>query len=448
MSISILILFAVLIGCVYAWIGLRASKGVRNNDDYFLMGRQLKAFPLCMTLLATQLGGGMLLGAAQEAYERGWIVLLYPLGGALGFILLGMGIGARLRRLNVSTVAEIFEQVFDSRRLRIIASLLSVVSFFLILSSQGIAARKFFLAAGVPEWGFLLFWMAFVAYTVMGGLKAVVETDVLQSILILLGLAATAISIDWVGAPRVVQQAAPQSSDIPWCGWVLMPLLFMLIEQDIGQRCFAAKRAESVRWASIAAAVILFASSVVAVGIGVLGRQLGLSASAGGSILVETVQTLCSPAVTMLLMGAVLMAIASTADSLLCSIGSNLSCDLLEGRELTQQQQVAVSRVLTLVTGLSALGVGYLFDNVVAMLILAYELSVCLMVVPVMQAILSDVPSLKGTWCSIALGAVGFVLFRIIPMPVPKEVATIALSYMGYWVGARLTPQEEVPANV
>src|SRR3990167_10819258 len=85
-------------GIVYLLIGRREAKRVQGNDAYFLGGRSLGIFSLALTLYATQFGGGTLMGAAEEAYAKGWIVLLYPLGVSLGFLALAVGFGAKLRR--------------------------------------------------------------------------------------------------------------------------------------------------------------------------------------------------------------------------------------------------------------------------------------------------------------------------------------------------------------
>src|ERR1700722_17712789 len=103
-------LFVILLFCLqffYWMLGKRASKGVMDQEEYFLAGKSVSFFPLMMTFLATQVGGGVILGAAEEAYRYGWSVLLYPLGAALGLIVLGIGAGRKLAGLGVNTIAEI-----------------------------------------------------------------------------------------------------------------------------------------------------------------------------------------------------------------------------------------------------------------------------------------------------------------------------------------------------
>ncbi len=441
-----------LLGSLCIWIGKCASKDLKTSDDYYLMGRKLTFFPLSLTLLATQLGGGSLMGAAQEAYLKGWLVLFYPLGACIGLFVLGMGFGGKLRKLNISTVAEIFEKIYQSRRLRYIASGLSIISQFFILVAQGIAARLFFVAMGVEEpMVFIIFWSVLVAYTVVGGLKAVVNTDILQALFIMATLCLALYSINLPAVPTTINPPVIESvgmSGIPWSTWLFMPLLFMLIEQDMGQRCFAAKNPRIISTSAIAAGVVLLFGSAVAIYFGVLARDLGIQVTGNTSILIESVKALTNTTVTTLFMVAIFMALISTADSLLCSISSNLSCDFLISQKMTEERRVKLSKILTLITGLSSLGIAYLFDNVVTVLMVSYELSVCILFVPITAAVLSKRPSLPGASLSMACGAAGFILFRFVDLPFPREVMTILLSFVGYILGQKVMKRADLAETV
>ena len=421
----------------YLWIGWRASKEVQGGVDYFLMGRQLTFFPLCFTLLATQLGGGTLVGAAQEAYTKGWIVLFYPLGASLGLFFLGLGFGGKLRRMQISTIPEIFEKVYRLPSMRLVASLISICSLYFILVGQGIASRKFFVTLGMtsPSY-FIFFWIAFVAYTVMGGFKAVVDTDVWQTLFILatLGVALFAVDMGGVQWHPSVDLHTLAASDIPWGSWLLMPFCFMLIEQDMGQRCFAAKSAKVVAPAAIVAGLLLMLSSGTAIMFGVLAKEKGVAIAPGTTVLVAAIEALTSPTVATFLMATILMAIVSTADSLLCSISSHLACDLMGAKNLSVAKRLTLSRGLTFGTGLSALALVYYFDSVVTMLMLSYELSVSVLFVPVLMAMVQSTPSRQGAMGAMIAGAVGFVLFRIWTLPLPKEVSTLLLAFVGYLI--------------
>lgn len=445
MNVPLFFSLVLFLGAVYIWIGNKASKDLQTSDSYFLMGRNLTFLPLTLTLVATQLGGGTLLGAAAEAYNKGWAVVFYPLGATIGLFCLGLGFGGKLRQLNISTIAEIFEKVYKSKSQRYIASGLSIAALFFILVAQGIAAKAFFIAIGVQSpLIFVIFWSVLVAYTVMGGLKAVVDTDVLQALFIIATLLLAFLFVDTTNiSPKAVIETTQSTFQIPWVTWLFMPLLFMLIEQDMGQRCFAAISTRVVSRSAIVAGITLFVCSSIAIYFGVLAKDLGLELSGGPNVLIEAITALTNPLVSTLFMVAIFMAVISTADSLLCSISSNLSYDFLKLGNITDKKRVKLSQLLTLITGLSALGLTFLFTNVITLLMISYELSVCVLFVPIAAAVISSTPSKRGAFYSMILGGLGFILFRVVELPLPKEVLTITLALCGYVVGSKL--QKEAP---
>lgn len=134
---------------IFYWlVGRRASRNLETREAYLLADKQVRFFPLMMTFLATQVGGGLVLGAANEAYQYGWPVLLYPLGASLGMLLLG-AVGKRLAEFKVSTVAELFELIYGSTQLRKLASAFSILTLFMIFVAQIIASSKFLVSIGL-----------------------------------------------------------------------------------------------------------------------------------------------------------------------------------------------------------------------------------------------------------------------------------------------------------
>lgn len=156
MSITAFVIFLFGLQAICLIIGKKFSEELNNKKDYFLAGKSIRFFPLMMTFLATQVGGGLILGSAEEAYQYGWAVLLYPFGAALGLLLLGAGLGSKLARFKVSTIAQIFDVVYRSPRLKKMASILSIISLFMILIAQVIASSKFMASIGVEN--ILWFW--------------------------------------------------------------------------------------------------------------------------------------------------------------------------------------------------------------------------------------------------------------------------------------------------
>jgi SSS family solute:Na+ symporter len=434
-TVFFIVLFLLLGFCTYA--GRQASKNLVDQEDYFLAGKGVSFFPLMMTLVATQVGGGLVLGSAEEAYRYGWSVVLYPLGASLGFLFLASGIGRRMAEFKVSTVAQLFEVVYRSPGLKKMASLLSIVSLFMIFVAQVIASKKFMLSLGMEgELFFIAFWALVVLYTVVGGLRAVVAIDIIQAlffIAIFFGCAAYVIGSNSISFNAVLASSTSFDLDTTkLTGWLLMPLLFMVIEQDMGQRCFAAKSGKVVSWACGCAAVCTIAVCVIPVYLGVLGKLAGISAAPGASILMTVVQSATNPILAAFVGCAILAAIISTADSLVNAISSNLAQDF-DLRFLQKEKSVFAAQAITAGIAIAGIFGSYYFNNVVDMLIQSYELSVSCLFVPVFAALFRKEGYRASAMLAIFGGTLGFIVFRIYPIDFPREIASLAVSGAFFW---------------
>ncbi len=436
--VSILLFFQI----IYWYVSKRSTKKVSDEKDYFLAGRSVRLFPLMMTFLATQVGGGVILGSANEAYQFGWPVLFYPLGQALGLILLGCGMGRKLAEFPVSTIAQILELVYGSRMLRKIASILSIFSLFMILVAQIIASRKFLISLGVDNlFLFVLLWTIVILYTSQGGLRAVISTDMVQGVLfsvILLVCFGATFSFE----PSVAEIKAPQLEDFvnvssKLSGWLLMPLLFVLIEQDMGQRCFAGASPKTVSKASFLAGICTMIVCFVPVFLGSLATAVDLGDLQGGSVFMAIVAKATNPWLAAFVGCAVFAAIISTATSLINAISSNLSGDFTLAR-LLRQDPMKTAKAMTCLISIAAIFFAFYFDNVVDLLIQSYELSVSCLFFPVVMAIGRKRGHFLSALFSILFGAAGFFLFRLFPIAFPKEIASVLLSGLGYVLGGML----------
>jgi SSS family solute:Na+ symporter len=443
MNVSFFISLLFVLQFLYWCVGRYTSKNLKSKEDYFLAGKNVQFFPLMMTFLATQVGGGVILGAADEAYNFGWLVLFYPLGAALGLILLGSGIGRRLAHFPVSTVAQIFEVVYGSSLLKKIASLLSILSLFMILVAQIVASNKFFISLGFNNMPlFITFWAIVIIYTAQGGLKAVISTDMVQaaffSVVFLLCFFLVLYIHPSLQPFQMAQWGEFSSVSSKLYGWLLMPLLFMVIEQDMGQRCFAGASPRIVSKASLVAGIITMIICIVPVFFGVLSNTTGLEVPQGGSVLMTAITQTTNPWITAIVGCAVLAAVISTATSLINAISSNLSNDF----KLTLFQHIkplSLVRGITCIISIAAIFFSFYFDNIVDVLIQSYELSVSCLFVPIFLALFKKERHLLSATLSILFGALSFFLLRIFPTIIPREVLSVLLSFFGYWCGDLLT---------
>jgi SSS family solute:Na+ symporter len=444
MDITIFITLFSGLSIMYLIIGLYASKKASTNTEYFLAGRALGIPEVTFTLVATQLGGGMLLGTAEKAYTIGLYGIFYTLGISIGFLLLGLGFAAKLQSLNVATTAQLFQTKYGSPTLKKIASLLSIASMCGILVAQVIGSKALLTGIGVSnELLFLALWAFIIVYTMVGGLAAVVLTDIAQVIYILSAFGALFIYCLWqepisffTSLSSIQDNFTTESLSLAkLTPLVIVPALFSLIEQDLAQRFFAARSPRVAATSAFLSSACIIIFSCIPLYFGIKLRLLDIPLPAGADPLLPAIEYLTNTTMVSFAICGILAAITSTADSLLCAISSNLAQDFdFSGFGL--RKGVKLSKGITLLTGLIAVGTSYIVTTkIIEILIDSYALSVSCLLISLLFAYFGSNLKKQAAIYSICAGFFGFMFFRWFPIGIPKELASLALSFVAYMIG-------------
>ncbi len=247
--------FAILIG-VAVWVALQRNK---NTEDYFLAGRNVGWFVIGASIFASNIGSEHVVGLAGTGFSSGtplahyelhaWIVLL------LGWLFLPFYI-----RSGAFTMPEFLEKRFDSRS-RWFLSVFSLFAYVLTKVSVTIYAGGIV----VSELLNLDFWVGAIGivvftgiYTIVGGLKAVVYTETLQTVVLIAGsIIITYLGFQEVGGwdqlTETVTNVSPDhfnmwrpwdDPDFPWAGLLfggtIVGIWYWCTDQYIVQRTLAA----------------------------------------------------------------------------------------------------------------------------------------------------------------------------------------------------------------
>ena len=249
------IYFLALIG-VAVWV---VSQKNKNTEDYFLAGRNVGWFVIGASIFASNIGSEHVVGLAGTGFESGtpmahyelhaWIVLL------LGWLFLPFYI-----RSGAFTMPEFLEKRFDSRS-RWFLSIFSLVAYVLTKVSVTIYAGGIVVSEllGIPFWYGAIGVVVFTGiYTVIGGMKAVIYTETLQTVILILGsLVITYLGLQEVGgwdqlhatvtsvSPDHFNMWRPMSDpDFPWTGLLfggtIVGIWYWCTDQYIVQRTLAA----------------------------------------------------------------------------------------------------------------------------------------------------------------------------------------------------------------
>ena len=428
-------------------IGLRAAKNTKTTDDYFLAGRSLSLHQVAFTLIATQLGGNMLIGTSQWSYAYGFYGLLYTLGIAIGFLILASGFAAKLQEGGVGTTAALLEKRYNSLFLKKFASIISIVSLFGILISIVISSRSLLASIGMhSELAFALLWCAIVIYTMIGGLHAVVAADTAQVLFIIGSIGGISVysflmrphgllslSELWRSQQFFVDSMQLDRSRI--LATLLMPALFSLVEQDLAQRFFAARSSRVALMAALAAGIFIIIFGFVPVYFGMQAKLLAIPLPADANPFLSMIEFITNDLVFAFAACGVLAAITSTADSLLCAISSNIAQDF-DYSAIGIKRTLISSQLITLVIGVAAVvGSFAIHQNIIDVAIQSYALSVSCLLVPLLYACYSKTPHAKGAIAATCIGGISFIIFLLYPLSLPAALMALPFSLLGYQIG-------------
>src|SRR5215467_10625970 len=188
----ILFYFAIIAG-ISVWAVKKKEK--TSADDYFLAGRHLGWFIVGASIFASNIGSEHLVGLAGSGATDGVALAHYELH-AWCLLVLGWVMAPFFMRSKVFTMPEFLEKRFTPKA-RAVLSIISLIAYILTKIAVGIYAGGVVFRALLPEVHFLgmdTFWIGSILlivltgiYTILGGLRAVVYTETLQTFVKIIG---------------------------------------------------------------------------------------------------------------------------------------------------------------------------------------------------------------------------------------------------------------------
>lgn len=343
-----LILYLVAVFAVAFWSRRPSSKG-NFLSEYFIGNRSMGGFLLAMTLAATYASASSFIGGPGGAYQLGlgWVLLAMIQLPATWLTLgvLGKKFAIEARRHNAMTLNDILYARFRSRTVVILASLSLLLAFFGTMVVQFVGgARLLQTAVGLSyEQGLLIFACTVGVYTTIGGFRAVVLTDALQGIVMLIGTILLLGGVIYAGGglgemitklhdidPALVTPYGPDqflSQPFMLSFWILV--CFGLIGlPHTAVRCMSYKDSRSLHKgmviSTIMMAILMFGTHMA----GALGRVIIPDIASPDQIMPALMVTVLPPVVAGIFLAAPMSAIMSTIDAQLLQASSTLLKDL------------------------------------------------------------------------------------------------------------------------
>jgi len=262
-------LYFLILSGIAVWVILKRKD---NTQDYFLAGRNIGWFVVGASIFASNIGSEHVVGLAGAGADNKLPMLIYELHAWI-VLLLGWIFLPFYMRSGVFTMPEFLEKRFDSRS-RWILSIFSIAAYVLTKISVTIYAGGVVVSylLGIDFWtGAIATVILTGIYTVLGGMRAVVYTEALQAVVLVVGaLFLTVIGLNEVGGwssmketltPEYFNMWRPMSDpDFPWfplfISSTIVGIWYWCTDQYIVQRALTAKNLKEARRGTIFGAVL------------------------------------------------------------------------------------------------------------------------------------------------------------------------------------------------
>ena len=464
------------LGAFVVYLGIMVAIGIffagKNSDaeDYFLGGRSLGAFVAAFSAQASDMSGWSLMGLPGSVYALGtgqsWIAIGLLIGTVANWFL----VSGRLRKYtikagNALTLPRFFENRFrDKKRILLQVSSVTIVVFFLVYTASAFAAggKLFNSVFGLDYTIALTIGAAVIlTYTFMGGFLAVCTTDLIQGILMLVGiLAVPIIACIFVGVeniPSIIDQSGAAGgaasflsltmngerpytiveilSQLAWgLGYFGMPhvlVRFMAVKDD--------RELNKSKW--IASAWVLL-DLLFACLIGVIGRAYlfptVLEGGASEKVFIEMVLQVFTRDIRLPLIGGlflcgILAAIMSTADSQLLVSASSVAEDIYKGiakKDADDKQVLKISRITVLLIAVIAYLIALNPDSSIMLLVSDAWAGLGAAFGPlVLLSLFWKRTNTQGAVAGVITGGVTVILWDYIPFVNGQTIGTVTSLY-------------------
>lgn len=442
------LLGVILIFALIGYVGWRSSRHVRCVEDFTLAGSQLGRIQAGFSMAATEFGGSSLVGAMAFCYTIGLAGAWWDWSAVPALILLGIFFAGKIKIPQMVTVTKCLERRYN-RATRTFATVMHLLAIVTQLSTQFmVGAVALHGVLGIPQRVGLLITAAFVLlYTMGGGLIAVVNTDVVQFIIIVLSVAiALPISLHHAGGLSGLAAALPPeflslgnidgSTVLSWC---LFCFFTYATNQHYIQRVFASKDQATARFAFVFTGMsyFLYGLAVAVLGVCIVVLLPGLDdANLGYALLIKTYMP---SGVAGLILGGIFAASMSTADSMLLAASTLFVNDIYapffqEGRT-SKAGALRTIRVVTIIICVLSLAVSMLMRNIINIMYLGGLFYSTVVFFPLVIGLFwkraTASAALISMVCAVAAGLVSeFFLAGKVPglLGIPSNVAAAGVS--------------------
>lgn len=358
-----------------AFYAYRKRQGGSFISEYYIGGRSMSGFVLAMTTAATYVGASSFIGGPGAAYKYGlgWVLLAMIQVPAVLLSLgaLGKKFALLARKHNSVTINDMLLARYQNKVVVWLASFALLLSFFAMMAVQFIGAGRLLeTTLGIPyQMAVIIFAATVGLYTFIGGFRAVVLTDTIQGLVMIVGTTILFGGIVYAagGVENAMntleainpQLTSPYGIDERPLDFTFMTSFWVLVcfgligLPHIAVRSMAYKNSQALHQAMIIGTIMI---AILMLGMhlsGVLGRAIVPDLKVPDQVIPTLMVQVLPPVVAGIFLAAPMAAIMSSIDSMLIQSSSTLIKDLylaVKPNAINNEKKIKLFSTITTLT--------------------------------------------------------------------------------------------------
>ncbi len=435
------------------------SKRMAGLSDFFLAGQSLPAISIAIAFVAAWFGAGSTIGSMNKAFDTGLSALwLIAIPSVLSCLAVGLFLAKQVRNINCISMPEAIEKQYGAIGSFLLAWII-LASLTTFIASQLVAAGHLLeITIGLsPVVSISIILGAVILYSVIGGYRAVVMTDVMQFLCYTTGILILVAFVLWFPQNGNTFTHLPTNFWNPWIHLksnLAMVFTFVLawsIAPEMWQRMSSSRSAAEAQKAAVIAGSILAClyTFVMIIGLRSVYYLPAHDPFAHKNVLIALALRLPSPVLTAIVLVGVLSAISSTTDSSLNVATLTFTRDIVNRYlwpRASHQQLVRLSQVTTVFIAIPASILALYYQSIIQILWISADIYASTMFIPIIGLFYIRG---AGRWAgilSMCFGAIPVILnffkdFHLMTLPQWWPVwpfttlLGIGLSLIGFGIG-------------
>ena len=412
--------------CVVLLVGLWSGKGMKSLQEFSVSHRSYTSFVIFATLSASFIGGGFSIGNAEKVYRLGIVNIVVLWGFSLKEILVARFIAPKMDNFpNVISAGDIMELGYG-KAAKVITGFFSVFLCAGIVGAQvGAMGLIFKVFLGIePIWGILIGCGIVIAYSTIGGMRAVILTDLIQFCVLAIGLPAALIfGIIKLGGFSAIREAVPAShfsvpaDTMTIAAFLSLFLTFLLGETLVPpyvQRLLIGKDAAHTARGTMLSGIFSVPFFVITGAIGLVA--LTLDAKLDPNLAMPfVIRTVLPAGVRGVVIAGVISIVMSSADSFLNGAATGCINDIvkpLRKNPLSERQELILAKVTNCFAGVLAVIFAIKISSILDILIYAYNFWAPVILVPLAAVLLGIRVTRAGFFSGTIAGAAGVLIWN------------------------------------